>query len=38
MAVTSSGQIGLNEIHVEAGGASGAACTLNDTDIPWPHK
>jgi hypothetical protein len=33
MAVTSSGMIGLNEIHVEAGGASGAACTINDSDI-----
>lgn len=33
MAVTSSGMIGLNEIHVEAGGGSGAACTINDSDI-----
>ena len=33
MAVTSSGMIGLNEIHVEAGGSSGSACTINDSDI-----
>ena len=33
MAVTSSGMIGLNEIHVEAGGASGTACAINESDI-----
>jgi len=33
MAVPSSGQISLNDFHVEAGGTSGSACTLNDTDI-----
>ena len=33
MAVTSSGMIGLNEIHVEAGGSSGSACTIHDSDI-----
>lgn len=33
MAVTSSGMIDLNAMHVEAGGTSGAACTLNDSDI-----
>ncbi len=33
MAVPSSGQISLNDFHVEAGGSSGSACTLNDTDI-----
>ena len=33
MAVPSSGQISLNDFHVEAGGTSGSACTLNDADI-----
>lgn len=33
MAVTSSGLITLNAIHVEAGGTSGTACTINDSDI-----
>ena len=33
MAVTSSGQITLNEIHVEAGGTSGSQASLNDADI-----
>lgn len=33
MALQTSGQISLNDIHVEAGGTSGSACTLNDTDI-----
>jgi len=28
-----SGAINLNEIHVEAGGSSGSACTINDSDI-----
>ena len=28
-----SGAINLNEIHVEAGGSSGTACTINDSDI-----
>lgn len=33
MALTSSGAISLNEIHVEAGGSSGTECSLNDSDI-----
>ena len=33
MALQSSGQITLNEIHIEAGGASGTQCSLNDSDI-----
>lgn len=33
MAVNSSGPIYLNTIHVEAGGTSGTACTINDSDI-----
>ena len=33
MATPASGAISLNQIHVEAGGASGTACTLNDADI-----
>jgi hypothetical protein len=33
MPVPSSGQISLNDFHVEAGGTSGSACTLNDADI-----
>jgi len=33
MALPSSGAISLNQIHVEAGGSSGAQATLNDTDI-----
>lgn len=33
MPVNSSGTIYLNTIHVEAGGTSGTACTINDSDI-----
>ena len=33
MPLTSSGQIDLNAMHVEAGGTTGTECTLNDTDI-----
>lgn len=33
MPLTSSGQIDLNAMHVEAGGTSGTECTLNDADI-----
>ena len=33
MALPTSGNLTLNQIHVEAGGSSGSACTLNDTDI-----
>ena len=33
MALQSSGAISLNQIHVEAGGSSGTACTINDSDI-----
>lgn len=33
MALQTSGQISLNDIHVEAGGSSGTACTINDSDI-----
>lgn len=33
MALPTSGQIDLNAMHVEAGGSSGSACTINDTDI-----
>jgi hypothetical protein len=33
MALTSSGQIDLNAMHVEAGGTSGTQCSMNDTDI-----
>lgn len=33
MALTSSGAISLNEMHVEAGGSSGTQCSLNDSDI-----
>ena len=33
MALQSSGQISLNDIHVEAGGSSGSQATLNDSDI-----
>ncbi len=33
MATPSSGAISLNQIHVEAGGVSGTACTMNDPDI-----
>ena len=33
MAITSSGAISLNDLHVEAGGTSGTACGFDDADI-----
>ena len=33
MALQSSGQISLNDIHVEAGGSSGSQAAINDSDI-----
>ena len=33
MALPTSGAISLNDIHVEAGGATGTLCSINDTDI-----
>ena len=33
MALPTSGALSLNQIHVEAGGSSGATSSLNDTDI-----
>lgn len=33
MALPSSGQISLNQIHVEAGGSSGSQAAMNDSDI-----
>lgn len=33
MTLATSGALSLNQIHVEAGGSSGATCSLNDTDI-----
>lgn len=33
MALQTSGQITLNDIHVEAGGSSGTSATINDSDI-----
>ena len=33
MALQSSGQISLNDLHVEAGGTSGTQCSMNDSDI-----
>ena len=33
MALQSSGQISLNDLHVEAGGTSGTECSMNDSDI-----
>ena len=33
MALPTSGLLTLNDIHQEAGGSSGTACTINDTDI-----
>jgi hypothetical protein len=33
MALQSSGQISLNDLHVEAGGSSGSECSFNDSDI-----
>ena len=33
MGLQTSGTISLNDIHVEAGGASGSSATINDADI-----
>ena len=33
MALQSSGQISLDDIHVEAGGSTGSEATINDSDI-----
>lgn len=33
MALQTSGMISLNDMHVEAGGTTGTACTINDSDI-----
>jgi hypothetical protein len=33
MALQTNGAISLNDMHVEAGGASGSAATINDADI-----
>ena len=33
MPLQSSGQISLNDLHVEAGGTSGTQCSMNDSDI-----
>ena len=33
MPLQSSGAISLHEMHIEAGGASGTNCTINDSDI-----
>ena len=33
MALQSSGQISLNQIHVEGGGTTGTSTNINDTDI-----
>lgn len=33
MALQSSGQISLDDLHVEAGGTSGTQCSMNDSDI-----
>jgi len=33
MALQTSGMISLNDIHIEAGGTTGAAVSLNDTDL-----
>lgn len=33
MPVVSSGQISLNDLHIEAGGTSGTECSFNDADI-----
>ena len=33
MALPSSGQLTLNQIHIEAGGSSGTQVTLNDSDV-----
>ena len=33
MAIQGSGQVSLNDLHVEAGGTSGTECSFNDSDI-----
>ena len=33
MALQNSGQISLNDLHVEAGGTTGTQCSMNDSDI-----
>ena len=33
MALQASGQISLDDLHVEAGGTTGTECSLNDADI-----
>ena len=33
MAIQGSGQVSLNDLHVEAGGTSGTQCSFNDSDI-----
>jgi hypothetical protein len=33
MPVQSSGQVSLNDLHIEAGGTSGTECSFNDSDI-----
>jgi len=33
MALQTSGQISLDDLHVEAGGTSGTQCSMNDSDI-----
>ena len=33
MTLATSGNLTLNQIHIEAGGSSGTACTINDSDI-----
>ena len=33
MALTGSGALSLNEMHIEAGGTTGSTCTINDADI-----
>lgn len=33
MALPTSGTLSINQIHIEAGGTSGTACSINDSDI-----
>jgi len=33
MAITGSGQVSLNDLHIEVGGSSGTECSFNDVDI-----
>ena len=33
MTLPASGSISLNQMHIEVGGSSGSACSLNDSDI-----